>query len=150
MGKLTEKFTEFKESCYLVKNNTALIDSEQFDVITSVEVMEHMHDLYDYLKDIKRLLKPNGYFIWTTPYANILSIEHIYGELTGQIEKGNSILRIWKWDDPTQLRRLKTRELREILMDSGFYNINFRFRTHLFSFLCTNFFRRNFRKLEKK
>ncbi len=38
-----------------------------FDVIISFQVIEHIDDVETYLKNIKKLLKPNGTFIVTTP-----------------------------------------------------------------------------------
>jgi 2-polyprenyl-3-methyl-5-hydroxy-6-metoxy-1,4-benzoquinol methylase len=127
----------FAGNCALVENNKAQFASGSFDIIVSVEVMEHVEDLCDYLHDIRRLLKSNGIFVWTTPCANALSIEHIYSALTNQIEQTDEGFRRWRWEDSPHIRRLKTKELRTILTDMGFCNIIFRFRSHLFSFLCT-------------
>jgi SAM-dependent methyltransferase len=127
----------FARNCALVENNKAQFASSSFDIIVSVEVMEHVENLRDYLLDIRRLLKSDGIFVWTTPCANALSIEHVYSALTNQIEQTDEGFRRWRWEDPTHMRRLKTKELRTILTDIGFYNITFRFRSHLFSFLCT-------------
>src|SRR3990172_4484408 len=60
-----------------------------FDIVISVEVMEHVANLDSYLNDIHRLLKPEGTFIWTTPCANRFSIEHIVNVITKQAEKTN-------------------------------------------------------------
>ena len=54
-----------------------IITDNKFNIITSIEVMEHVEDLTAYVKDIYRLLKPGGIFIWTTPCANKYSIEYL-------------------------------------------------------------------------
>ncbi|MDP6786450.1 MAG: class I SAM-dependent methyltransferase [Rhodospirillales bacterium] len=108
-----------------------------FDTVVSVEVMEHVADLKAYLADIRRLLVPGGVFVWTTPSANVLSIEHVYAALTGNIEPTGEGYRRWRFEDPTHMRRLKTAEIRRILADMGFDAIRFRHRAHLFSFLCS-------------
>jgi len=42
--------------------------SEKFDVVTSLDVIEHLYDPESYLLNIKRLLKNDGILILTTPY----------------------------------------------------------------------------------
>ena len=107
-----------------------------FDVVISVEVMEHVEDLEGYLGDIRRVLVAGGLFVWTTPSANALSVEHFYAGLTGNIQPTGEGFRRWRFEDPTHLRRLKTREAKRILGGAGFAEIRFRHRAHLFSFLC--------------
>ena len=42
-------------------------EDNSFDVIISFQVIEHIENTTEYLKNIKRLLKPNGIFLITTP-----------------------------------------------------------------------------------
>jgi len=135
--KFKMKYPNYADRYYLVHQNRANLDDRLFDVVVSVEVMEHVEQLVSYLRDIYRLLKPNGTFVWTTPCANELSIEHLYARATGKIESTEEGFRRWKWEDPTHVRRLKSHEIKKILEDSGFSNIRFRFRAHFFSFICT-------------
>lgn len=44
-----------------------------FDIVTAVEVMEHIHDHLTFLKECFRVLKPNGILAVSTP--NILSMK---------------------------------------------------------------------------
>ena len=108
-----------------------------FDVVVSVEVMEHVDDLRGYVRDIHGLLRPGGRFVWTTPCANPGSIEHIYSAITGGITPTGEGYRRWTWEDPTHVRRLKTAEIAGVLAAHGFEDVRFRFRSHLWSFLCT-------------
>lgn len=137
LGKITEKFSDMQNHCTLVKDSRAEWNDQMFDLIVSVEVMEHVEDLKAYLKDIYRLLKPGGRFIWTTPCANSLSIEHLYAFLTRQIDPTTNGSRRWRWEDSGHLRRLKTKEVKQELSEVGLSQIFFRYRAHLFSFLCT-------------
>ena len=141
LEKLINKYPEFKLKCAEVKEKRAPFNNDFFDVVVSIEVMEHVENLNDYLNDVYRLLKPEGIFIWTTPCANRFSIEHIFNILTNQIEKTSEGYRRWKWEEPTHLRRLKSNEIRNKLQEIGFNNIGFRFRGHLFSFVCTKLFK---------
>jgi SAM-dependent methyltransferase len=45
---------------------------EYFDVIYTIEVVEHMQNAYAFLKEIHRLLKPGGKLILSTPNTNHL------------------------------------------------------------------------------
>ncbi|HKQ59639.1 MAG TPA: class I SAM-dependent methyltransferase [Candidatus Polarisedimenticolaceae bacterium] len=121
-----------------------------FDVVVSVEVMEHVEDVRGYLADIFRLLKPGGQFIWTTPCGNSLSIEHLYNVCTRQIKPTAEGYRLWTWEDPTHLRRLKTEEVRGLAAEAGFQRVSFKLRSHLFSFACTKLCRGPLRGLGEK
>lgn len=150
LEKLVKRHPEFKLKCAEINENRALFDNEFFDVVVSIEVMEHVADLNNYLRDIYRLLKPEGIFIWTTPCANRFSIEHIYGKLTNRIEKTGEGYRRWKWDEKLLLRRLKSKEIKGKLQDIGFGYVGFRFRAHFFSFVCTHLFTGPLRKTGEK
>ncbi len=123
----------------LIHDNRCSYPDNRFDVVTSVEVMEHVEDLDAYLRDIHRVLKPGGHFIWTTPCANRLSVEHVFSLLTGNIQPTAEGYRRWKWEDPTHLRRLRSAEIAALLQQRGFADVRFRFRSHFFSFVCTHF-----------
>jgi len=141
LEQLVSKYPEFKSKCAEVKQNKAPFNNNFFDVIISVEVIEHVENLNEYLNDVHRLLKQGGFFIFTTPCANRFSIEHILTTLTRQIEKTKEGFIRWKWEDPAHLRRLKSNEINNILKEIGFDRIEFRFRSHFFSFFCTYLFR---------
>ena len=42
-------------------------DDESIDVVVSMQVIEHVKDYFSYLKDIKRVLKPSGIAVLSTP-----------------------------------------------------------------------------------
>jgi 2-polyprenyl-3-methyl-5-hydroxy-6-metoxy-1,4-benzoquinol methylase len=54
--------------------------SKKFDVITVTEVIEHLYDkeLKSLVNDIKRLLKPNGIVVFTTPNNEDLALNYVY------------------------------------------------------------------------
>tara|TARA_B100000315_G_C14567773_1_gene583854 strand:+ start:232 stop:1011 length:780 start_codon:yes stop_codon:yes gene_type:complete len=136
--KFNAKYQNSSSKYFFVKENKAQLRNDTFDVVVSVEVMEHVSNLQEYLLDIHRLLKHRGVFIWTTPCSNPLSIEHIYGKATNGIEQTIEGYERWKWEDPTHLRRLRSREIKKALQENGFLDVRFRFRAHFFSFLCTS------------
>lgn len=135
--KFQEKYPQRSNQYFMIDNNKAQCEDESYDVVVSIEVMEHVEDLQLYIRDIHRVLKPGGIFIWTTPCANPFSIEHLYGLFAGQIEPTAEGYRRWKWEDPTHLRRLKSKEAEMLLLQNKFSNIRFRFRAHFFSFVVS-------------
>ena len=54
-------------------NEPLPFDDQCFDVIYTIEVMEHLHRPYDLLKECFRVLKPGGSLIASTP--NILNLQ---------------------------------------------------------------------------
>jgi ubiquinone/menaquinone biosynthesis C-methylase UbiE len=46
-------------------------ESDRFDLITSFQVIEHIVEMNPYLNEIRRVLKPGGTVVFTTPNANI-------------------------------------------------------------------------------
>ena len=47
--------------------NFYLLPEESFDVITMWHVLEHVHDLHEYLKQLKKLIKPGGKIFIAVP-----------------------------------------------------------------------------------
>lgn len=48
-----------------------------FDVIVSVETVEHIHDDISFLKEVHRVLKPNGKILLTTPHHGFGNPFHV-------------------------------------------------------------------------
>lgn len=137
IDQIKEKYPEINKKVDIINNDKTTFPSNLFDVVVSVEVMEHVAGLQEYLKEINRILKEDGVFVWTTPCANRYSIEHIYSILTKQIELSSTGEKRWKWEDPTHLRRLTSEEVEIALKKSGFYDVDILYRAHFFSFACT-------------
>jgi len=62
----------------LLENTESLAD-HSFDVITMWHVLEHVYDPENQIKELKRLLKPNGTIIIAVPNFNSYDAKH-YGE----------------------------------------------------------------------
>ena len=52
--------------------NRLPFEDKTFDVVWSTEVIEHIYDVYSYLRGMNRVLKLNGLFIITTPYHGLI------------------------------------------------------------------------------
>lgn len=111
---------------------------ESFDLILSVEVMEHVEALGSYLEDVFHALRPGGAFIWTTPCANPWSIEYLYARLFGKVERSVTGEKRWAWEEHTHLRRLTSVEAATACRGVGFNTPSFAFRAHFFSFVVSN------------
>jgi len=138
LDKLKEKYPQYSENVSIIIDNKTKFMENQFDLIVSIEVMEHVLNLEGYLIEIYRLLKPGGVFVWTTPCGNVNSIEHIYSKITKKIETTPEGYFRWKWEDPTHVRRLTSKQITNILVKNGFYEPNIFFRAHFFSFICSH------------
>jgi len=135
--KFIQNYSFHPEHYGLVVNKRIPFNDDSFDLIVSIEVMEHAENLDNFLKEAWRVLKVGGIFVWTTPCANAGSIEHIYSHSTANVEKTADGFRKWKWEDPSHIRRLKSGEVKYLLENLNFFDIHFRFRSHFFSFICS-------------
>lgn len=92
---------------------TAAFDSQNFDVITSFEVIEHINNPLEEIKTIYRLLRPGGIFYCTTPNFN-------------------SLLRYWLKADykvieyPEHLSYYTKKTLTKLMVANGFELVKFK------------------------
>ena len=56
---------------------SAAFPDESFDVITLLDVIEHLHDVRTMLKEIRRIIKPDGVFFIKTPNGTYNYFKHI-------------------------------------------------------------------------
>ena len=68
INKVKQEFSEIKNLNFCVANvlDTEFED-ESFDLIASMETIEHIPNDEEYLTEMKRILKNDGYFIFSTP-----------------------------------------------------------------------------------
>lgn len=72
LGAAKEAGKECGGNCFvLLADGTQLpFDDESFDVVTSFETLEHLHQRCLFLSELKRVLKPGGLLVLSTPNAN--------------------------------------------------------------------------------
>lgn len=140
LDKLKEKYPQYSENVSIINEDETDFKDQQFDIIMSIEVMEHVLNLEAYLDEIYRLLKDGGLFIWTTPCSNPNSIEYIFSKITNQIETTHEGYIRWRCEDPTHVRRLSSEQITKVLIYVGFLKPQILFRSHFFSFICTKLF----------
>jgi len=71
------------------------IDKEKFDTIVAGEVIEHLNSPFNFLRECKRILKPDGRLIITTP--NMTSITYVLG-IVKNIDKKHYHCHAWNMD----------------------------------------------------
>jgi 2-polyprenyl-3-methyl-5-hydroxy-6-metoxy-1,4-benzoquinol methylase len=69
--------------CRVMRDETTDFPDRSFDLVISVEVLEHVGDVTKSAKEISRLLAPGRLAVLTTPCANRFSIEWFYNVVTG-------------------------------------------------------------------
>ncbi|MCC5668401.1 bifunctional 2-polyprenyl-6-hydroxyphenol methylase/3-demethylubiquinol 3-O-methyltransferase UbiG [Nostoc sp. CHAB 5784] len=88
-------------------------DDNSFDIVTCVDVLEHVADLNKVLSEINRVLKPNGLFLFDTINRNFKSkiiMIWILENITKDIDRG-----VHNWQ-----KFIKPKELLHLLKDNGF------------------------------
>jgi len=68
-----------------------------FDAITCMHVVEHLHDLGNFWKEVSRLLRPGGRIYIETPSPKSLVASSATGKMAGQTTQNF-------WDDPSHVR----------------------------------------------
>jgi SAM-dependent methyltransferase len=106
-----------------------------FDLILSVEVLEHVADVGLATRELARLLAPNGHLVVTTPCANPGSLEWVLNRLRGGLQQTPDGFGRFATDEPGHLRRLTSRDLRVLLQRAGLVVDRVDFRAQLFAAL---------------
>ena len=91
-----------------------------FDVITAVQVIEHLYDLDVFVSEIKRILKPDGYLVIST--ENLASWHNIFALiLSEQPSTGPLISQKFSIGfHPLYLEHLKTPQSKRPYLEGGF------------------------------
>jgi SAM-dependent methyltransferase len=113
-----------------------------FDLIVSVEVLEHVADVGLATREMARLLAPGGHLVVTTPCANPGSFEWFLNRLRGGLQTTPDGYGRFATDEPGHLRRLTSRDIRVLLSRAGLTVQRIDFRAHLFSALMVRLPRR--------
>jgi SAM-dependent methyltransferase len=111
----------FPEATYLELGDDGVVPAADasFDLITMVDVIEHVVDAGTESRALYRLLRPGGWAIITTPCANRGSIAWWFNLLTGGFEATLDGYGRFATDDPAHLRRLHSRDARSLLESAG-------------------------------
>jgi SAM-dependent methyltransferase len=109
-----------------------------FDVVTCVEVIEHVTDADETARVIGRMLRPGGVAVVTSPCANRGSGPWLYNLLFGGFEQTPDGTGRFATDEPAHLRRLTSRRLGETLARAGLQVEARRWWDHFFTPVADN------------
>ncbi|MBY0314992.1 MAG: methyltransferase domain-containing protein [Bdellovibrionales bacterium] len=101
-------------------NNKLKLESQQFDVVTCVEVIEHMENPRHIVRDIYNILKPGGYLILTTPN------NESWRAMISYVIRGHFV----SFTDssyPAHITSLNRLDLERIFHEVGFTSVDFDF-----------------------
>ena len=103
----------------LVSDETIPLADSSADLVTCVEVIEHVCDARRAAAEIARVLRPGGMAIVTAPCANALSAGWLFNALVRGFERTADGYGRFRTDDASHLRRLRSSELRALLHRAG-------------------------------
>ena len=94
------------------------LESDSFDVVFLIEVLEHLVDPYSAVREARRLLAPQGVLIVTVPNAAVWPrrLELLFMGCPNAM--GDDLSRSEPWRDP-HLRSFTVRSLRSLLSSAG-------------------------------
>lgn len=96
------------------------LDDETFDVISAIEVIEHLENPRATVREWKRLLRRDGTLIFSTPN------NHSWRSILALIFRGHFVSFLDR-DYPAHITALTKVDLERILAENGFKNIEFHF-----------------------
>lgn len=101
-------------------NKELAFEPESFDVIIAIEVIEHLENPRAVVRELRRILRPGGYLIMSTP--NNESIR----SLLSLILKGHFVSFLEK-DYPAHITALNSLDIKRICAESHFDDISFHY-----------------------
>lgn len=118
------KFARDNHDCQFIQGSIYNLPytelEEKFDVVISLEVIEHLFYPKELVKSVKKLLKPNGRLILTTPYHGYL--KNLTLAATGKMDKHFTVL----WDGG-HIKFFSVKTLTTLLESENYTDINFKF-----------------------
>jgi SAM-dependent methyltransferase len=106
---------------------------EAFDAVVSVEVIEHVPDGRAMLAECRRVLKPGGWALISTPCGNRGSLDWWRARVSGNLGRGvDDGVHFGRCEDAMHLRRYRSDEFRDIAERIGFSIESMSFNGHGF------------------
>ena len=93
---------------------------DNFDIVISIEVIEHLFYPKELVRSAKKCLKPNGHLILTTPYHGY--VKNLVLAATGKIDKHFTAL----WDGG-HIKFFSVPTMTDLLKSENYTNIKFKF-----------------------
>jgi SAM-dependent methyltransferase len=119
----------------LMEDERVQLPDQSFELLISIEVLEHVARLAAATTEIGRLLAPGGRAVITTPCANKGSLEWAYNRIRGGLQTTEEGYGRFATDEPSHLRRLRSAELSALLRSAGLEIERVLFSGHMFTTL---------------
>jgi SAM-dependent methyltransferase len=123
--------TEFRS----MRSEAVEFPGAAFDLIISIEVLEHVQDVHLALREIARMLRYGGLAVITTPCANRYSVEWFINKWRGGLQPTPDGYGRFATDEPGHLRRLNDDHLHQLAHESGIRVQRIYHRAHFFTAL---------------
>lgn len=107
-----------------------------FDLVVSIEVLEHVQDVALAMAEIGRLMTPGAVAVLSTPCANRWSLEWAINRLRGGLQPSADGYGRFATDEPGHLRRLREADLRALTHEVGLRMERVYHSAHLFTTLA--------------
>jgi 2-polyprenyl-3-methyl-5-hydroxy-6-metoxy-1,4-benzoquinol methylase len=128
--------TKYPYGKYIPMSDEAVnFADNSFDLVISIEVLEHVRDVAKSIQEISRLLKPQGIAIISTPCANKYSFEWFQNLFAGGFQPSFDNYGRFATDEPGHLRRLNDNHLKSLFSNVGVNVYKIYHRAHLFETL---------------
>lgn len=134
---------ELRENTLFIRGNGQLLPfkGDTFDIVTCIETLEHIEDYKSVLREIHRVVKPNGTVIVSTPIRNPFSAEWFMSKIRGFYS--NDLIY-------NHLRRFKQKDIIHEIAELGFRIEKIRYLDHYFASIAASLWLESNRELFRK
>ncbi len=99
------------------------VPDHQFDLLVAVEIIEHLENPRAVAREWRRLLKPGGQVVLSTPNVECIR------SLAALVARGHFLPFTEPWY-PAHITALTAADVRRVLAEAGFVNIQIRYSGH--------------------
>jgi ubiquinone/menaquinone biosynthesis C-methylase UbiE len=117
----------------VMEDETVTLPDASVDLVTCIEVIEHVQSAARAAKEMARVLRPGGILLLTTPCANRYSLEWFINKLGGGLEPTPDGNGRFATDEPGHLRRLTDLQLKRLFHEHSVRMESILHRAHLFT-----------------
>ncbi len=114
--------TKAKLFVHDVEKGLPMFNEDFFDIVTMIDVLEHLYSPFKVVKEIYRILKPGGFMIITTPNLNALA--RFLWKIIGKEKRWYGFI------DKTHIHLFTPLSLKHLVEKAGFRIINLKTPFH--------------------
>lgn len=110
-----------------------MVKDGSVDLLINIEVLEHVGDIRQTVREFSRVLRRNGFILFTTPCSNRFSLEWFENAYRNTIENTDDGFHRFGTDPIEHVRRLTGNEIRQTFDSNGLSMQYLRYRAHIFT-----------------